>query len=107
MVTTTEVYGAMESRSSIVQGHVADDGAHTAFFQLNDVVAQFGCDPSDCADVGGVATSCDTINSPVLFASLDRSVAPAGGWTCASIIDRFSTLFPMPPPGFPARCKAN
>jgi len=106
-IASTDVYGAIESRSSIVQGHVADSGAHTAFFQLNDVVAQFGCDPPGCADVGGVAMSCDTINSQVLFASLDRSVAPASGWTCASIIDRFTTLFPLSPPAFPARCKAR
>lgn len=103
----TDVYGAIESRSSLVQGHVADNGAHTAFYQLNDVAAQFGCDPAGCADVGGVAVSCDTITSSVLFAPLDHTVAPAGGWTCAAIIDGFSTLFPSPPPTFPARCKAQ
>jgi len=101
-----DVYGAIESRSSFVQGRVADNGAHTAFFQRNDVVAQYGCEPSNCADVGGVAMSCDTIHSKVLFASLDRAAAPAGGWTCPSIIDGFSSLFPLPAPTFPARCKA-
>lgn len=104
---STDVYGVIESRSSIVQGRVADSGAHTAFFQLNDVVAQFGCEPAGCADVGGVAMSCDTINSQVRFASLDRTTPPAGGWTCPSLIDQFSTLFPAPAPAFPARCKAQ
>jgi hypothetical protein len=101
---TTTIWGINEIRSSFVQGRIGVGRAHSALYQLNEQTVQFGCDGALCS-TASTSVDCATEHHPVRFAPLERLVPPPAGWTCTGIVERAATIFPEPPPPFPASCR--
>ena len=102
---TTTIWGVDDIRSAYVQGHVSAEGSHTALYQISELPVGFGCQGPVCpSPTSNTSIDCATEQTRVQFASLDRLIAPAAGWSCAAILERSGTIFPGAPLAFPARC---
>jgi hypothetical protein len=97
------VWGVTEDRSSYVNGQVGEAGAHTALYQLNEQGAEYGCEGALC-DAPTNSIDCAVEYNHAQFALLDRLATPPGGWGCAAVVERVSTLFPAAAPAFPRTC---
>jgi hypothetical protein len=96
-------WGVTEDRSSYVSGQVGEAGAHTALYQVDEQGALYGCEGALC-NVPSVSVDCAVEYNHVQFALLDRLATPSGGWGCAAVVERVSSLFPASAPAFPGRC---
>jgi hypothetical protein len=95
-----KLYYGLRSDSHYVNGVVGADGSvHTANQMPVENNYQFGCDPSDCADLSKLGEICPAFFNPVRFKRLDPAAAPTAGYSCADVIAKSASLFPEAPPG--------
>ena len=93
-----KLYYGMRSDSRYVNGVVGADGSvHTANLMSVENNYQFGCDPTDCADISKLGEICPPFFNPVRFKLLNPAAAPTAGYSCADV--NSASLFPEAPPG--------